>query len=237
MRIVLTLLCSLTCLTLAAQQPPHIELMLGGGAAKAHFRYGGSDPTLQHVRDANRNHTRTATQSAAGITYLRYLTERTALRTGLQISSLGQRTVMDYPATPEDLLFGPEPGTRFPQRITLTRHYRYMTVPVVLRREGGPGRLVPFVEAGLQPGYYLHTRLRTRDDRGTSETTARRESDMRNFRLGALIAVGARYAVVGNWHVVARPVLHYQLLKTHRGSVAEHPYGLRLEVGLMHPLD
>ena len=203
------------------------------GTAFRTLDYAGEESVYETFRNRQEEETPITYWQLAG-NYNHQIAPRLYLRTGMRLAITGHRHDRN------DLRWGSEHdgngGFIFDPSLPHNFRSRYRNwfaeLPVALRYQGGTRKLTPYVELGLAPAYYLHTRQRTTDDIGSDPLVERfREPSTRNVHLIGSAAVGVNYTLNRRAQLFAQPSFRYHLTGLAEGLFPEHPYAGFLEVG------
>ena len=165
-----------------------------------------------------------------GLHYGRQIGRQWSLRAGVRLSSLGY-ALDGLTLTDENNVTPPDGEARTARYVS---RFRFLEVPLLLRRSFGTGRWKPSVEVGFLPGKYLGATDRLYiDGKPWDEIrNGRANESVRDFHLSATLAAGVAYAATDVLDLFVQPAFRYQLTNMRNATLSERHYAFALEVGV-----
>ena len=171
-----------------------------------------------------------------GFNFNKRLTNKLHLKTGIRLASIGykgeKKTGLKW-GSEHDGMGGWTPDPNLPHEIQFIDDYWFIEIPIAGRYEFGERKLIPYIELGASPSFFLKTRTKTITDIST-ETRFHSEEPLpfNKFHLVGNVSFGANYLISENMQVFGQPIFRYHLTKLVDAPIKEYLYDYGIEIGI-----
>jgi len=234
--LILALLCVLPYLSIA-QSNTSIDLVVGGDLGYRFTQIDPEDPTAESIQAILDDRVIMKPNGRIGLNINRKLTQTFYIRLGVQYANPGIRTRKDDLILPDQI---DSSGTFIPNdplnEVAQAKwSYHFIQVPLVGRLELRKGKLVPFVEAGVLPSFYLFTRYELSTEQQVLSSRQDQEDPgiYNYFQLAGLVSAGVNYQVTEKLQLFGQPIfrLHFTP-QASEALVIQRLYGVGVEAGI-----
>ncbi|MCB0628696.1 MAG: hypothetical protein R2824_09290 [Saprospiraceae bacterium] len=116
-----------------------------------------------------------------------------------------------------------------PHELQVVTDFYFVELPVVGRWEFGHGRIIPFLELGISPHFYLMTKKEDLTDLGSQEFYDRTAPDL---SLAGSFSLGVQASLSNRLSLLIQPITRYHFSKKDNTVPEDNLYTYGMEVGI-----
>lgn len=176
-----------------------------------------------------------------GLNYNKRISHKIVLKTGLRFAWLGyngaKRTDIRWPSEHDGMgSWSPDPS--LPHELQINNEHWFIEIPLIVRYEWAEKKLIPFVELGVSPYYYLKTRIVSISDIGTEVSSIKGStSNINKVHLAGSLSLGLSYSIMETIQVFGQGIFRYHLTQLNDDLIEERLNNVGFEIGIRKRLN